>query len=102
MSDPIKPDDIDAVIHERVRLAIVSALAVAPELSFGELKEMLSVTDGNLSAHAQTLEEAGYIAIEKTFRGRRPYTTMKLSPQGRKAFQRYIETLRQIIDQPER
>jgi len=102
MSDPIKPDDIDAVIHERVRLAIVSALAVAPELSFGELKEMLSVTDGNLSAHAQTLEEAGYIVIEKTFRGRRPYTTMKLSPQGRKAFQRYIETLRQIIDQPER
>ncbi len=80
MSQRIKPDDIDAVIHERVRLAIVSALAVAPELSFNELKEMLSLTDGNLSAHARTLDEAGYIVIEKTFRGRRPHTTMAPSP----------------------
>jgi DNA-binding MarR family transcriptional regulator len=101
MSEPIKPDDIDVVIHERVRLAIVSALAVAPELSFNELKEMLSLTDGNLSAHSRTLDEAGYIVIEKTFRGRRPHTTMRLSPKGRKAFQRYVGTLRQIIDQPE-
>lgn len=98
MSDSIKPDDIDAVIHERVRLAIVSALAVAPELSFGELKSMLSITDGNLSAHSRTLDEAGYIVIEKTFKGRRPHTTMRLSPKGRKAFQRYVGTLRQIID----
>lgn len=99
MSESLKPDDIDAVIHERVRLAIVSALAVAPELSFGELKEMLSLTDGNLSAHSRTLEDAGYVVIKKTFRGRRPHTTMKLSRTGREGFQRYIETLRRIIDQ---
>ena len=75
------------------------ALAVAPELSFGELKKMLSLTDGNLSAHSRTLEEAGYIKVEKSFQGRRPLTTMRLSPKGRKAFQRYLKTLRQIIDQ---
>ena len=99
MSDSIKPDDIDAVIHERARLAIVSALAVAPELSFNELKAMLSLTDGNLSAHARTLEEAGYIVVKKTFQGRRPHTTMRLTPKGRKAFQRYLETLRRIVEQ---
>jgi DNA-binding MarR family transcriptional regulator len=98
MSESLKPDDIDAVIHERARLAIVSALAVAPELSFNELKGMLALSDGNLSAHSRILEEAGYIVIEKTFQGRRPHTTMRLSPKGRKAFQRYVETLRQIID----
>ncbi len=103
MSDSLKPDDIDEVIHERVRLAIVAALAVAPELSFSELKEMLSLTDGNLSTHARTLEESGYISVQKTFQGRRPLTTMRLSSKGRKAFQRYLEMLRQIIahgDQP--
>ena len=98
MSEPVKPDEIDAVIHERVRLAIVSALAVTPELSFNELKAMLSLTDGNLSAHSRTLEDAGYIVVEKSFRGRRPYTTMRLSLKGRKAFQRYVETLRQILE----
>ena len=101
MSEPLKPDDIDAVIHERVRLAIVSALAVAPELSFNELKTMLSLSDGNLSAHSRTLDETGYILIEKTFQGRRPHTTMRLSPKGRKAFERYVKTLRKIIDQPD-
>jgi len=102
MSGPVKPDDIDAVIHERVRLAIVSALAVSPQLGFGELKSMLELTDGNLSAHSRTLEEAGYIAVEKTFRGRRPYTAMRLTPKGRKAFERYLAMLRQIIDNPNR
>lgn len=101
MSGSIRPDDIDALIHERTRLAIVSALAVSPELSFGELKQMLSLTDGNLSAHSRTLEEAGYLKIDKTFKGRRPHTTMRLTPKGRKAFQRYLATLRQIIDQGE-
>ena len=102
MTDSIKPDDIDAVIHERARLAIVSALAVSPELSFNELKAMLSLSDGNLSAHSRTLEEAGYINVEKSFRGRRPYTTMSLTPKGRKAFERYLGMLRQIVDQGER
>ncbi len=101
MSESILPDDIDAIIHERVRLSIVSALAVAPELSFKELKEMLSLTDGNLSAHSRTLEDAGYIAIEKAFKGRRPHTTMRLRQKGRSAFEGYVETLRQIIAQGE-
>ena len=82
MNEPVKPDDIDAIIHERVRLSIVAALAVSPQLSFNELKSMLGLTDGNLSAHSRTLEEAGYIVVEKSFRGRRPYTEMRLTRQG--------------------
>ncbi|MEN6405775.1 MAG: transcriptional regulator [Thermoguttaceae bacterium] len=98
MNDPIKPEDFDAVIHERVRLSIVAALAVSPQLSFAELKSMLGLTDGNLSAHARTLDEAGYIVVEKTFRGRKPYTEMRLTAKGRRAFDRYLATLRQIVD----
>lgn len=94
----IRPDKIDAVIHERVRLAIVSSLAVAAELSFGELKNTLSLTDGNLSAHARTLEEAGYIRIVKSFKGRRPLTRMRLTRKGRAAFRRYLDTLKKIIE----
>jgi DNA-binding MarR family transcriptional regulator len=71
---------------------------VSPQLSFNELKSMLELTDGNLSAHSRTLEEAGYIVVEKTFLGRRPHTTMRLTPKGRRAFQRYLETLRQIVN----
>jgi len=99
MSGPLTPDDFDPVIHERVRLAIVSALAVAPEMSFNELKSALSLTDGNLSAHSRTLEDAGYIEIEKSFRGRRPLTTMRLTPKGRQAFQDYLATLKRVIEQ---
>jgi len=98
MNDSIKPDDIDPVIHERVRLSIVSALAVAPEMSFNELKSTLGLSDGNLSAHATSLQQAGYIEIAKTFKGRRPHTTMRLTPVGQAAFSSYIETLRKIID----
>ena len=98
MSEPVKPDDIDAVIHERVRLSIVAALAVSAQLSFNELKAMLGLTDGNLSTHARTLDEAGYIVVDKSFRGRRPYTAMRLTPKGRRAFERYLETLRQIVN----
>jgi DNA-binding MarR family transcriptional regulator len=99
MNEPVKPEEIDAVIHERVRLAIVAALAVSPQLSFNELKTMLKLTDGNLSVHSRTLDEAGYIVVEKSFKGRRPYTTMRLTVKGRKAFERYLKTLRQIVDQ---
>jgi DNA-binding MarR family transcriptional regulator len=102
MNEPIKPDDIDAVIHERVRLSIVAALAVSPQLSFNELKAMLGLTDGNLSAHARTLDEAGYIVVEKSFRGRRPHTAMRLTAKGRRAFERYLETLRQIVERGDR
>ena len=98
MKNSIKPDDFDPVIHERVRLAIVSALAVAPEMSFNELKATLDLSDGNLSAHATSLQRAGYIEIAKTFKGRRPHTTMRLTPIGHQAFRGYIETLRRIID----
>jgi len=101
MNEPIKPDEIDAVIHERVRLSIVAALAVSPQLSFNELKEMLGLTDGNLSAHSRTLDEAGYIVVEKSFRGRRPYTSMQLTAKGRRAFNKYLKTLRQIVDRGE-
>ena len=97
MNDSIKPDDIDPVIHERVRLAIVSALAVAPEMSFNDLKSTLGLSDGNLSAHATSLQQAGYIEIAKTFKGRRPYTTMRLTAVGQEAFRSYVETLRKII-----
>ncbi len=97
MSEPIKPADIDGVIHERARLSIVSALAVTAELSFTDLKSMLGLTDGNLSVHARTLEEAGYIVMHKSFQGRRPHTAMRLTAKGRKAFARYLETLRQIV-----
>ncbi|MHC4693480.1 MAG: winged helix-turn-helix domain-containing protein [Planctomycetota bacterium] len=98
MNDSIKPDDIDPVIHERVRLSIVSALAVAPEMSFNELKSTLGLSDGNLSAHATSLQRAGYIEIAKTFKGRRPHTTMRLTAKGQQAFQGYVETLRKVID----
>ncbi len=98
MNEPVKPDDIDAIIHERARLSIVAALAVSPQLSFNELKSMLGLTDGNLSAHSRTLEEAGYIVVEKSFRGRRPHTAMRLTARGRRAFERYLGMLRQIVD----
>jgi len=97
MTTPVTPGDIDALIHERVRLGIVSALAMVPEMSFVELKDSLSLTDGNLSVHARVLEEAGYVRIEKTFVGRKPRTTMSLTPRGRKAFRKYVEQLEQIV-----
>jgi len=98
---PIQPHKIDSIIHEPARLAIMSALAVAPEMTFKELKETLSLTDGNLSVHARTLEDAGYIAIHKTFEGRRPLTTMRLSRKGREAFRKYLDTLRSVIEHGE-
>ena len=98
MNNSIKPDDIDPVIHERVRLSIVSALAVVPEMSFNELKSTLGLSDGNLSAHATSLQRAGYIEIAKTFKGCRPHTTMRLTPIGQQAFRGYVQTLRRIID----
>ena len=99
MSQPVRPGDFDAVIHERVRLAIVAALAATPEMSFSELKAALAVTDGNLSAHARALEDAGYVAVRKTFRERKPHTSLRLTRSGRAAFLRYLEALRRIVDQ---
>ena len=99
MSKPIPPDHIDPVIHERVRLSIVSTLAMVQEMSFNELKQMLSLTDGNLSTHARKLEDYGYIEIEKSFRGRRPHTAMRLTKKGRIAYQKYLALLKKIIEQ---
>ena len=101
MSGPITPDHIDPVIHERVRLSIVSTLAMVQDMSFKELKERLSLSDGNLSAHARKLEEAGYIEVEKSFKGRRPHTAMRLTKKGRNAYQKYLALLKSIIGQSE-
>jgi DNA-binding MarR family transcriptional regulator len=99
MPRPVTPDKLDPVIHERVRLTIVSVLAMVHETTFGELKTTLNVTDGNLSAHSRVLELAGYIEVRKFFRGRRPVTMMRLSAKGRQTFRRYLEVLRRIVEQ---
>ena len=93
----IPPDELDELIHERVRLGIMSALAAGGELSFTELRDMLKLTDGNLSVHARVLEKAGYLAIEKAFVDRRPRTSLKLSAKGKDAFRRYVERLEELV-----
>jgi DNA-binding HxlR family transcriptional regulator len=90
---------LDRVIHERGRMAIMSLLAPADCLSFKELKDLLKMTDGNLSVHMRTLEEAGYVAVHKSFVNRKPRTEYSLTPQGRSAFQEYIRTLEEIVRQ---
>ena len=99
MSAILPPDDIDGLIHERVRLGIMSALAASRELAFTELKVMLKVTDGNLSVHARTLEKRGYLRIKKAFVGRRPRTSLSLTSKGREAFKRYIARLEDFLKQ---
>ena len=89
--------DLDRVIHERMRLGIVSALAVNDHLSFNDLKKLLKTTDGNLSVHARKLEEAGYITCEKYFEGRVPKTEFRLTPPGRSALERYLDHMEAII-----
>ncbi|MGH8277718.1 MAG: winged helix-turn-helix domain-containing protein [Steroidobacteraceae bacterium] len=88
---------LDQLIHERTRLGIVSALAVNDSLSFGELKQLLRITDGNLSVHARKLEDAGYILCTKSFAGRLPKTEYRLSSAGRKAFEKYLEHMESLI-----
>ena len=88
---------LDRLIHERTRLAIVSALAVNESLSFTELKKLLQITDGNLSVHARKLEEAEYVACTKSFENRMPMTTYRLTPAGKKAFERYLNHMEALI-----
>jgi DNA-binding transcriptional ArsR family regulator len=88
---------LDRVIHERARLAIVSALAANESLSFTELKALLEVSDGNLSVHARKLEEAGYITAEKSFRNRMQHTEFRLTRDGRRALDRYIAHMEALI-----
>jgi len=87
----------DRLVYERVRLGIMSALAVNEQLTFNELKALFEVSDGNLSAHARKLEEAGYIACTKSFDGRRPRSEYRLMPVGRKALHRYLEHIEAVI-----
>ena len=89
--------DLDRLIHERMRLGIVSALAVNDHLSFNDLKKLLQTTDGNLSVHARKLEEAGYVTCEKYFEGRMPKTEYRLTGSGRRALQRYLDHMEAII-----
>lgn len=89
--------NLDRMVHERTRLAIVSALAVNPSLTFNELKGLLKVTDGNLSVHARKLEEAGYVGCTKSFVGRVPQTEYRLLPTGRRALEKYLDHMEALI-----
>ena len=90
---------LDRVIHEKGRLAIMSMLAASPELSFTELRDALAMTDGNLTTHIRALQEAGYVAVAKSFQNNRPLTTCSLTAPGRKTFAEYINQLEQIVRQ---
>jgi len=92
------PLELDRLIHERVRLGIVSALAVNGSLTFTDLRDLLGTTDGNLSAHARRLEDAGYIACEKSFDGRTPKTEYGLTVRGRRELNAYLDHMEAIID----
>jgi DNA-binding transcriptional ArsR family regulator len=91
------PITLDRVIHERVRLAIVSALAVHDSLTFNELKALLETSDGNVSVHARKLEDAGYVACKKGFDGRVPRTEFKLTAAGRRALEQYLGHMEALI-----
>ena len=89
--------ELERLIHEKSRLGIVSALAASSPLSFGELKEILGVTDGNLSVHTRKLEAAGYLLCTKSFEGRIPRTEFSLTPQGRKALSKYLDHMEALV-----
>jgi DNA-binding MarR family transcriptional regulator len=93
----MRGDAIDRLIHERLRLGIVSALAVNDSLSFSDLKKLMRTTDGNLSVHARKLEEAEYITCTKSFEGRMPKTEYRLTATGRRALERYLDHMEALI-----
>src|ERR1700738_571488 len=88
---------LDRLIHERMRLGIVSALAVNDSLTFNDLKRLMQTTDGNLSVHARKLEDAGYVTCTKTFEGRMPKTEYRLTVAGRRALERYLDHMEALI-----
>jgi DNA-binding transcriptional ArsR family regulator len=96
-SGPAAAAELDRLIHERVRLAIVSALAVNESLTFNDLKQLLNTTDGNLSVHARKLEEAEYVKCTKSFEGRTPKTEYRLTAAGRLALERYLNHMEAVI-----
>ena|SRR5688572_8077690 len=89
--------DLDRLIHEKTRLAIVSALAVNPSVTFNEMKAILKTTDGNVSVHTRKLEEAGYLACKKSFEGRIPKTEYSLTASGRRALEKYLQHMEAVI-----
>jgi DNA-binding HxlR family transcriptional regulator len=89
--------ELDRLIHERIRLGIISALAVNDSLSFSDLKRLLRTTDGNLSVHARKLEEGGYLSCRKFFEGRIPRTEYRLTATGRRAFEEYLRNMEEVI-----
>ena len=91
------PSRLDRTLHEPVRLAIASLLASRPEATFTELRDLLGVTDGNLSVHLHALDEAGYVSVSKEFVARRPRTTARLSRRGRAALERHLDALEEIV-----
>ena len=90
---------LDKVIHEKGRMAIMSLLAAGPDHSFTDLRDTLSMTDGNLTTHIKTLQQAGYVAVAKSYRNSRPLTTCALTPEGRQAFSDYVSLLERIVQQ---
>jgi DNA-binding HxlR family transcriptional regulator len=88
---------LDRLIHEKLRLGIVSALAASPALSFNELKDLLDTSDGNLSVHARKLEDAGYVEVAKSFQNRMPRTEYRLTARGRKALERYLDHMEALV-----
>jgi DNA-binding HxlR family transcriptional regulator len=94
---PAAAPGLDQLIHERMRLGIVSALAVNDTLSFNELKALLATTDGNLSVHARKLEDGGYVACSKYFEGRTPRTDFRLTAAGRRALEKYLDEMEGLI-----
>jgi len=93
----VTAEKLDRLVHERLRLGILSALSVNESLTFNELKKLLDTTDGNLSVHARKLEEAGYVTCTKTFAGRVPRSDYKLSSAGRRALERYLDHMEALI-----
>jgi DNA-binding MarR family transcriptional regulator len=96
-ASPAPADELDRLIHERIRLGIVSALAANESLTFAELRDVLKTTDGNLSVHARKLEEAGYIRVTKGFEDRKPRTEYRLTPKGRRALEQYLQQMEGIL-----
>lgn len=92
-----KTSELDRLIHDRLRLGILSALAVNESLSFTEIRSLLKTTDGNLSVHARKLEDADYLVCQKTFLGRVPHSDYRLTTKGRKALQRYLAHMEALI-----
>ena len=91
-------NELDKIIHERMRLGIISALAANEKLSFSDLKNLLNTTDGNISVHARKLEDAGYLICEKSFQGRKPLTEYKITKSGKAALEKYLNHMEALIN----